>query len=138
MRAEKAVMALLNAAPWVTALVGTRIYPPPLPQGVALPALAVEHISTVDLPRIDAASGVNLVTSRIEVTAIAKTYAAQKDLIEAVRLALMYQHGTFAGVYVGTILRGSVGPDMRDDDMQVFTQAIDFLVTHHEPTDIPN
>ena len=133
MRAEKAVYALLSADAGVVALVGDRIYPPPLPQDVALPALAVKHISSVELPRLDATVGTNLVTSRIEVEAIAKTYAAQKSLIEAVRLALSYQRGTFAGVYVGSILRAGVGPDMRDDDMQVFSQSIDFLVTHHEP-----
>ena len=64
--------------------------------------------------------------------------AEQKALVEAVRLALTYQRGTFAGVYVGSILRAGIGPDMRDDDMQVFSQSLDFLVTHHEIHDIPN
>lgn len=138
MRAEKAVVALLNAAPWVTALVDTRIYPPPLPQHVALPALAVTHISTVDMPTMDANAGYNLAQSRIEVTAIAKDYATQKNLIEQVRLALQHQRGTFNDVSVVAILRAGVGPDIRDDDMQVFTQSIDFLVIHHETTEIPN
>jgi Flp pilus assembly protein CpaB len=132
MRAEKAIHSLLTAASGVTALVGTRIYPPPLPQNVALPAIAVEHISTVDVATIDANAGYNLVRSRIEVTVLAKDYATQKALIEAVRLALTYQRGTFAGVNVASILRDSVGPDLRDDDMQVFSQSIDFIVTLSE------
>lgn len=132
MRGEKVITALLNAASGVTALVGTRIYPPPLPQGVALPALAVEHISTVDLPTIDANAGYNLVQTRIEVTALAKDYPTQKLLIEQVRQAITFQRGTVAGVQVISILRGLVGPDLRDDDMQLFTQSIDFLVTLRE------
>lgn len=132
MRAEKVITALLNAASGVTALVSDRIYPPPLPQGVALPAVSVEHISTVDLPTIDANAGYNLVQTRIEVTAIAKDYPTQKALLEQVRTAITFQRGTIAGVQVVSILRGSVGPDIRDDDMQLFTQSIDFLVTLRE------
>lgn len=132
MDAEKVVMALLNAASGVTALVGTRIYPPPLPQGVTLPALAVDHVSTVDQPMLDASAGYNLVQSRIEVTALAKDYATQKSLIRAVRNAVRYQRGTIAGVQVVSILRGSVGPDVRDDDMQIYSQSTDFILTLRE------
>lgn len=136
MLAEKAIVALLNAAPGVTALVGTRIYPPPLPQAVALPAIAVKHISTVDLPTLDAAA-YGLAQSRIEVEVIAKTYAAQKDLLDEVRSAITYQRGTFNGAVVCSILMAGVGPDTRDDDMQVFSQSIDFLVVTRG-ADIPN
>ena len=43
MSAEAAVYALLAAASSVTALVAARIYPGQLPEGVALPALVIEH-----------------------------------------------------------------------------------------------
>ena len=132
MRAEKVIHSLLNGAAGVSALVADRIYPSPLPQGVTLPALAVEHISTVDLPTIDAAAPYALVQSRIEVTALAKDYPTQKSLIEAVRQACQFESGVIAGVTVVVVLRDGVGPDLRDDDMQVFSQSIDFRVVYHE------
>lgn len=132
MDAEKVVTALLNAAPGVTALVGVRIYPPPLPQAVALPAIAVKHISTVDQPTLDASAGYNLTQSRIEVEVIAKDYATQKTLTRQVRDAIRYQRGTIAGINVVSILRGGVGPDVRDDDMQIYSQSTDFILTLRE------
>lgn len=132
MRAEKVIRALLAAAPGVTALVATRIYPGPVPQGAALPAISYEHISTVSLATLDAAAAYNLVQTRIETTAIAKTYGEVKALVEEIRKALDYQRGTIAGVEVTSIVRGSAGPDLRDDDMQIYTQAVDFLLTLRE------
>ena len=132
MRAEKVIRTLLMNASGVTALVSTRCYPPPLPQGVAFPALAVEHISTTPLPTLDASAPYGLVQSRIEVTVLAKDYVTQKSVLEEVRKACDYQRGTIAGVNVASVLRDSVGPDIRDDDMQIFRQSIDFLVTLRE------
>ena len=132
MRAEKVIKALLSAAPGITALVGSRVYPGAAPQGTTLPAISYEHISTVALRTLDALAGYNLVQSRIEVTALAKTYGDQKTLVEAIRQALDYQRGTIAGIEVTSIIRGSTGPDIRDDDMQLYTQAVDFLVTLKE------
>jgi hypothetical protein len=132
MRAEKVVKTLLSGATAVTALVGTRIYPGPIPQGTTLPAISYEHISTVALRTLDAAAGYNLVQSRIEVSAVAKTYSDQKSLVEEIRKALDYQRGTIAGIAVTSIIRGSAGPDLRDDDVQLYTQAVDFLVTLRE------
>ena len=132
MRAEKVVKTLLSNAAGVVALVGTRVYPGPIPQGTALPAISFEHISTVPLQTLDASAGFNLARTRIEVNAVAKTYGEQKALVEEIRKALEYQRGTIAGVEVIAILRESVGPDLRDDDRQIYTQAVDFMVTHRE------
>jgi hypothetical protein len=131
MRAEAVVKALLNAYPGVTAIVGSRIMPAPLPETLALPAIAMRHITTTDVPTIDALSFA-LVRSRIEVTAVTKTYPLQKQLLEQVRIALQYQRGTVAGYEVVSIVRDNVGPDLRDDDKQIFTQSIDFILTLKE------
>ena len=134
MRAEQAIYALLNAATALTALVGPRIFGGgQLAQGVALPAVVVEHVSSVELTTIDANAAFGLVQSRIEVTAIAKTYAEVKAVLEQVRVACNYQRGLINGVRVVSVIRDSVGPDQRDDDMQIFTQSIDFQVTFQEP-----
>ena len=131
MRAEKVVTALLGAASGVTNLVGTRIQPSPLPETITLPAIATRHVSTIDLETIDAQSYA-LVQSRIEVTAVTKSYVTQKNLLEQIRLALQYKRGTYAGVEVVNITRENSGPDLRDDEKEIFTQAIDFLVIFKE------
>lgn len=133
MRAEQVIYALLSEAAGVTALVGTRIYPGVLPQGTALPALALEFISGVELPTVDATAGFNLLQARVQVTAIAKTYAEVKTVLEAVRAACNFQRGTIAGVHVVSVRRDTIGPDLRDDDVQLFTQSIDFGITYQEP-----
>ena len=133
MRAEKVITALLNAAAGVTALVADRIYPGILPQGAAMPALSVEHVISEELTTIDAIAAFGLVRSRIQVTALAKSYPEVKALIEQVRIACNYQRGVVATVRVVSVLRDTVGPDLRDDDLRVFSQSIDFQVTYQEP-----
>lgn len=133
MRAEKAIRALLMQASAVTTLVGDRCYPGQLPQGCALPALVVEHVSTVDLPTLNAQAGFGLVQTRVQVTVLAATYPQQKSLADAVITACRYQRGVIAGVRVANVVRELVGPDLRDDDRSVFYQSVDFLVTFQEP-----
>ena len=133
MSAEQIINTVLNAATALTAVVGTRIYPGELPQYTTLPALGISHISTVEIPRIDASAPFALVQSRIEVTAIARDYVTLKDLVKKVRAAANYQRGTIAGFAVTSITRESIGPDMRDSDLGLFTQNVDFMVVWHEP-----
>ena len=68
----------------------------------------------------------------MQVTAFAKTYAELKALLEQVRIACNYQSGTIAGVRVISVLRDSVSPDSRDDQLGLDMQSIDFMVTHYE------
>jgi len=84
------------------------------------------------LPTISASGAYSLVQGGIDVTAITQTYAQQKALIEAIRIALDYQPGVIAGVEVISVIRGSIGPDARDDDLTLYSQSIDFLVTLRE------
>lgn len=132
MRAEKVVRALLAADPTVSASVGTRIYPVTLPEGAALPAIVLDHISTVDQPTIDANAPLALVESRISVQVIADSYVTLKSLIEACRTALQFKRGTIAGVSVVTVRRALVGPEYKDDELKSFAQPQDFLVLHFE------
>jgi len=131
-RAEKVIRSLLVATPALNAVVESRIYPAPAPQATTLPCVTYAHVSTVVLPTISASGAYSLVQSRIDVTAITKTYAQQKALIEAIRIALDYQRGVIAGVEVISVIRGSIGPDARDDDLTLYSQSIDFLVTLRE------
>ena len=134
MRAEKALNTLLNAAPGLTALVGARIYGGgQLPQGTVLPAVVVEHVSSNELTTIDANSAFGLMKARLQCTVLAKDYPTQKLVLEQVRIACNYQRGVIGGVRVVSVLRDTIGPDQRDDAMQVYSQSIDFQVTYQEP-----
>lgn len=135
MRAEKVIRSLLTAASGVTTLVADRVYPSPLPAGTALPACVVEHVDTIELTTVDANSAYGLVRSRIQVSVLAKDYPTQKALLDEVRKACNYQRGVVAGVRVVLVQRDTVGPDgySADDDRTVYSQSIDFQVTHQEP-----
>lgn len=132
MRAEKVAYTLLAASATLTALVSTRIYPSELPQGVALPAVVYRTISGVEPGQIDAAATARVVQTRIQVTALASSYAACKDVVEACRAALLYQYGTVASVPVISIIRDLIGPDDFDAELEVFAQSIDVIITHLE------
>ncbi len=134
MRAEKAIRTLLTQAAGLTALVpAARMYPHTVPQGELLPALVIEHVSTVPRPTLDAQAAFGLMQARIQVTALAASYPAQQALVEQIVLACNYQRGLIAGVRVSSVVRELIGPDMTDDDRTVFHQSIDFLVTYQEP-----
>ena len=133
MSSEKIINTLLMAAAPVTAIVSTRISAGELAQGSVLPALGISHISTVEVSTIDASAPFKLVQTRIEVTVLAKDYPTVKDLIKKVRAACNYQRGVIGGFTVISIVRDTVGPDMRDSDLTVFSQTIDFKVTWQEP-----
>ena len=132
MRAEKVTYTLLTASSGLAALVGARIYPNKLPQNTTMPSVAYQLISAVELSPIDAQAGYQIMRSRVQVTALAKSYAEVKDILEQVRLALNYARGSIAGVQVISIVRDLVGPDQRDDDLALYLQSIDFMVTHYE------
>lgn len=133
MSAEKIIRTLLTASASVTALVSDRIYPGEIPQGVALPAIGLSHISTVEVPTIDAAAATVLVQSRIECVALAKDYSTVKAIISSIRSACNYAHGAVGGFSVVSVRRDLVGADTRDSDLSIFAQTIDFMVTWQEP-----
>lgn len=136
MRAEKVIYTLLTGDAGVLALVGaspnTRIYPSRLPQNTLMPAIAYQLVSGMEMTPIDAQAGRQLVRSRVQVTAMGKNYSDVKTLVEAARIACLYKSGVIGGVTVLAILRDSVGPDTHDDDLNLYLQSIDFMVTHYE------
>lgn len=135
MDAEAVIRALLVADSAVTALApATRIYPSEIPESATLPALATNTVSTVDLPTDGAAGEANrLVRSRVEVTVVAADLVQHQQLMRAVTNACRYQRGSVAGVSVVLVERDSVGVRRRDPDTGVYTQPVDFFVTHREP-----
>ncbi len=88
---EIAVRAHLVADPTVSALVGTRVYPLVLPQGVAYPAIRYQRIDT---PRTYSKAGYEGDSRpRLQIDCWATGYMDAKRLAEAVRAAMeRYPH----------------------------------------------
>jgi len=129
----KIIRALLVASSPVLALVpAASIVAGVLPQGTALPAIGITEVSTVELARVDANSLYTLVDARVQVTLIATTAPAQKQLRDAVRKACNYQRGSIAGVTVVSVRRLGNGPDFSDPDTGFYMQTVDYSVIYQE------
>lgn len=120
--AHPPVAALLNPA---SVVLGT------VPPGV-IPAIGIKEISRTEFATVSRGEKRILVTTRVQVTVYAKSYAAQKELLDAAKLAPGTHRGTHAGTNVKSVLRDVVGPDFTDDDVKLFEQSRDFMVTHTE------
>ena len=117
---------LLASVPKTSIMAGT------LPQGTPLPCIAVTEISLKERPHIDANALATLVTARVQVMVVARTYPAQKLLLALARKACNYKRGLLAGVTVTSVMRMSNGPDFNDPEAGYFQQSMDFAVTYHE------
>jgi hypothetical protein len=116
----------------LTAVVpAARIMAGVLPEGIALPAIAVTHVSTLRKNFV-AETQVDWCTSRVQVTAMAGTYPDVKSILALVRAALPRSRGLVDGVQVDAIVSDVEGPDFRDDEEGIFCQSHDFVVTYNE------
>jgi hypothetical protein len=118
---------LANNAPLVAAVPATRIMAGALPQGCALPAISISHISTVRQQLISAGAS-QMCTARVQVTVHASSYKSQKDVLALVRTALPRTHGTVNGVAVDRLVHNLDGPDFRDDTAGIFMGSVDYIV----------
>jgi Protein of unknown function (DUF3168) len=128
----KIIRALLAGAPEVTEKVpADRIVAGVVKEGTALPALGITEVGDVPLGALDSQAEYSVVTQRVQVTAMCKTYPEVKALIKLVRRACNFQSGQIGGESVISIMRDTVGPDMDDVAGNCF-QSIDFKVTYNE------
>jgi hypothetical protein len=128
----KAVRYLLaNNAALVAVVPATRIEAGLIPQGTALPALAVTHVSN---PRGQLIAGPASCVARVQVTVHASSYPQQKQVLTLVRAALPRTHGTVNGVKVESLVVDLEGPDFRNDEVEpsIFMGSQDFIVTYNE------
>lgn len=132
MSAETAVYALLAGAGPVTAIVGTRIYPVVLPEGIATPALVYTLISAVRSPKIDAFAATHLTRSRVQIDLLAKDWPTLNTLRDAVVAALQFQRGVIAATTVHSVLHGGEGLTSHDQELEIFHRPIDVIVTHEQ------
>jgi hypothetical protein len=84
--AEAVLQRILAAAPVVSNLIGSRIYPNIVPQKAPMPAVTYQQISG---PRLhDMQGAVGLAKARYQINCWAVSYAGAKELAETIRLTL--------------------------------------------------
>lgn len=134
MSAVKIIRTLLVADAALLALLpATQIIAGTLPQGTALPALAVTEVSRTDRNIVKAGAAARC-TSRVQVTVIATSYPSQKALLAALRHACRDKAGTLFGISDVTVHLDSTGPDFSDPDTAFYMQSQDFKVGFTEAT----
>lgn len=134
MSAVRIIRALLVADAALLALVpAAQVMAGTLPQGTALPALAVTEVSVVDAPVVKLGAAVHC-TARVQVTAMTASYPAQKLLLAAVRHACRGKAGSIAGCAGVTVHAAGTGPDFNDADTGFYMQSQDFKVGFSEAT----
>lgn len=132
MKIEEALFSHLKSHAGLSALVGTRIYPQIMPQGVTMPAVTYQKISG---PREYSHGGPSeLAHPRFQLSCWAKNYSTAKDIAEQVRLALQAYRGTMGGaggvtVY-GAFLENEI--DLYESDTRLYHIPVDFSIWHKE------
>ena len=116
----------------LTALVpALRIISGVVPQGTALPVISLMDISSTDRDTLTRAAFIK-VTDRVQITVMAATYPAVKQVMAEVRKACRNLTGTvgnFAGI---TCRLDGKGPDFNEPDAGFCMQSQDTLVTFNE------
>jgi len=130
MSAEAVTYALLTGAGPVTSVVGTRIYPAMLPEGIATPAIVYSLVTAVPLPAIDATSPTHLTRSRVQVDLLGSDFAQLRSLRDAVVAALRFQRGTQGGYFVNAVWLDHEGPITHDEQLSLWHRPVDFIVLH--------
>lgn len=130
--AVPAVWYLLKTSAALIAVVpAARIFSGVIPHGTALPAIGVNHISSVRNRTVG--SGVDAFTSsRVQVTVHADTYPNLRTVMPLVRAALPKKPGTVNSVAVDSILIDSEGPDFRNDEAGIYMRSQDCIVRFNE------
>ena len=119
----------------LTAVVpATKIMAGVIPIATVLPAIAVNHISTVERNTVAMTSAKVMATERVQVTVQTKSYSEQKSILELVRKACANRRASINSIAVDSILPEGAGPDLRDDDLGIFLQSRDFFVKFIEST----
>lgn len=132
MSAVKVIRALLGAHQPVVALIGSRIYAGMVPEGSVYPVMHLKEVSRSERLTTSLAGASVLVTARVQVTAIARSYGECKALLQAAKLDAGAHTGIIDGVTVRSISRQSVGPDLYEEDVKTFEQSRDFMIVFTE------
>jgi len=127
----KAIRYLLASDTALTAVVPADRIASDLPQDVPLPAIEVSQISGNYAPTI-AGDGDDVCRARVQVTVHAKSRPSQKTIQKLAREALPRMRGVVNGVRVESLVKDTIGPDLRDDAIGSFIGSQDFIITYVE------
>lgn len=109
----------------------SRIQAGALPQGVALPALSITTVSSVDRNLMNALD-YRHVSERVQVSVLAATYPQMKQVLRAVRVAAADQFPTVTGLLHVTVHTDGLGPDFMNESASIYVTSQDFRVTYSE------
>lgn len=106
-----------------------RIQSGPLPLKMQLPAIGVTQVDAYPRLTVRMVNGNLLMTERVQVTVLTKTYPQKKSLLTLARHALPQTRGeVVAELQCDSILPDAIGPDLDDPDVSIFTQSQDYIV----------
>ncbi len=106
------------------------IYGGAVPIKSALPAIGVTSIIARSRNIVAMNNTKSLVTERVQVTAMAKSYAQVKALLVQVAQSLPYNRGTINGYLCDSIVSDIEGPDLYETDPVLYFQTADFQVKY--------
>ena len=109
----------------------TRIISGILPQGTALPAIHVQHVSTVRRTTTRASDD-KFATTRVQVTVMAGDPATRDATLALVRAAVTRTPGTVDSCKVDSILIDIEGPDLDTPGEGIYSRSQDFRVHWNE------
>lgn len=122
---------LTDSAALVALVPATKIIAGIIPQGTALPCIAVTEISSTDRNTLSAMAVIK-VTERVQITVMASTYAQAKQVIALVRKACRNKLGTVGSFANITCRLDGKGPDFTDSEAGFAQQSQDALLTFNE------
>lgn len=102
-----------------------------IPQGSTLPAIGLNHVSTVRRNGVKGGEDAYCV-ERVQVTVFAATYPNLRAVMALVRGAVSRKPGVVNGTKVDSILTDLEGPDFRDDEAGIYARSQDFIVNFNE------
>ena len=130
MTVEAAVFDLLSNDAGVSGVVSNRIYPVKLPQDPTYPAVTYFRVSALRHSAMGKDTG--LVEKRIQISSWAKLYSEVNDLADRVRDAMQRTRGVFSGVEILDIFMDGDGPEIWEDEVNVYQAITDCNVIYRE------
>ena len=126
---DTALFTRLSGFAGLTALVGTRIYPPPVPQNATYPLVTLSQVSGLRSYVYGNQSG--FVDARFQFDCWATTSIGARALAEQLRIALSFYRGTSDGVVIDLIRMDNEIKDY-DDVAELHRIIQDYFVTYRE------
>jgi len=125
----KAIFDLFTNDAGISALVGTRVFPTVMQQGVDMPAICYTIITS---SRYEALTqDTDLVDNLVQIDCYSETYPEVRSVYQAVRAALQRYQGTNAAIEIVDAVIDDER-DIREEETKLFRTSVDYLITFRE------